>query len=108
MLMMIRPRARDGTADAKAEQLRLVCAFCGKAFTSLEQAYLCYRAPSVEAPVEPRWSHRPCAQRQRPTPKLWRGDFALRALIASLVKPAEVPRVPVTHLDAPRRPWGQP
>src|SRR5262245_358608 len=81
MLMMVRPRARDGSADAKAEQLRLLCAFCGKAFTALEHAYLSYAAPTVETPVQPRWSHRTCAQRQRPTPKLWRGDFALRALI---------------------------
>src|SRR5262247_2663612 len=108
MLMMVRPRARDGTADAKAEQLQLVCAFCGKAFTSLHEAFLAYTPPQVNQPVEPRWCHKRCAQRQRPRPTLWRGDFAMKALISSLVTPAPVPRVPVTQLNRTKRPWGRP
>ena len=102
MIQVTRPRREGSEADAEVWQLR--CSRCGKRFTTLAQAYLCYERPAVGGTSEPHWCHKTCVA-DGATVRLVRADFGLKRLLETLVKPA----IPVVKdLRTPRRPWGNP
>jgi hypothetical protein len=87
------------TAD---ESETLVCCLCHRAFTTLESSWLL--SPSTGG--EGRWVHRRCVDGQAMSAfnleayRLRRGDFVLRSVIETLMRP---PMSPAALRDLPRR-----
>ena len=105
MLVVARPR-HEGTAEAGGEVMQLRCQRCGRSFRSLEEAFLTYEPPAVGAKAVTHWCHKKCVAGEAQV-RLVRGDFALKRLIESLVRPS-IPLAALHDRPSPRRSWGDP
>jgi hypothetical protein len=107
MLVVTRPKTTYN--HVMGEELQLRCSHCGRRFRSLEEAWLAYPVPALGARAETRWVHRKCLPEPAgaDAPRLLRGDFALRQLVESLVRPP-IPRAALQDRRGPNRPWGSP